>query len=790
MNLPNMKCDQPRKLRRLERLLVLRFVSLLACCLSMSCVEGAAGYSAMAESMSQASPEAPADKRAVTVADSIQMTRFGDPDYIGGGSAKGIVAKFSPNGERFVVLLKRGNLQDNTNEYSLVLFKTAEAFHLPTPRTLVSMSSSSNRPAIYNVVWLNDNDTLLFMGEHSGEKSEIYSIQCNSRKLTRLTNHDTNLTLFVTTPSGDEIAYVAENQVKSLTSDSIARNGFNVTHEVVSDLIRGSYREGGSGEPVLFIKQSGNRPEIKVRLEGRIDWLDDAEIALSPDGAHLLIQTRPPRVSETWSGYDDQTLQTVTHHPSKHGDQTTISQYELVDTHTGASTVLSDAPISPQGSEIAWSPDSKSVVVSDMYLPLNVDNPAEQKLRKAHAFLLEYKIPSRQFLIVSDEDLKLIEWDPKSNAVICDVGRIDSLSGNNTPKAYFRKSGETWSRVSVVEGKSSFSLPDIVLEEDMNTPPRIVAIAPDGGRKSLLMDLNPQFRDLAFAKVEEVSWKNSLGDESKGGLYWPVDYVAGRRYPLVIQTHGWLSNRFMMDGPWVTAFAAQPLAGKGVFVLQVNESAWHFAGTPKEAPSAMADYESAIDYLDGRGLIDRNLVGIIGFSRTCYYVTQILAFSKYRIAAAVIADGLDADYFQYFLSSNVDSGMAGDSEALNGGAPFGDALSSWFKRVSAFHMNQVQAPVRIQAIGPGSLLGEWNWFSGLYALGKPVEMVYLPDGTHLLEKPWERMVSQQGDVDWFCFWLKGEEDPDPAKAEQYNRWRDLRTLRTLSSPAASSKATP
>jgi hypothetical protein len=31
-------------------------------------------------------------------------------------------------------------------------------------------------------------------------------------------------------------------------------------------------------------------------------------------------------------------------------------------------------------------------------------------------------------------------------------------------------------------------------------------------------------------------------------------------------------------------------------------------------------------------------------------------------------------------------------------------------------------------------------------------------------------------LDWFRFWLKGEEDPDPAKAEQYARWRELRKL--------------
>jgi len=65
---------------------------------------------------------------------------------------------------------------------------------------------------------------------------------------------------------------------------------------------------------------------------------------------------------------------------------------------------------------------------------------------------------------------------------------------------------------------------------------------------------------------------------------------------------------------------------------------------------------------------------------------------------------------------------------------------------------------------------DWN------AYKKPVELVYIPDGDHVLVKPWERMTSQQGAVDWLSFWLKGEEDPDPAKAEQYKRWHELRKL--------------
>lgn len=783
-----MKCGQLIKPRCAGRHLLSRSVSaLVAFSLSMFCMGRAAGYRARPVMRDEAERQAIGRKRAVTVADSIQMTRFGDPYYANGGSANGIVAKFSPNGEQFVVVLKRGNLEGNTNEYSLLLFKTAEAFHSPVPRTLVSMSSSSNRPAINNVVWINDNDTLLFLGEHPEETSELYSIQCSSKQLTRLTNRAANLKSFVTTPEGDEIVYVAENHVSSLLSNNVSRNGFNVTHEWLSELIRGVYGEGEFAEHSLFMKKRGNGPEIKIELEGRIYNAGQSAMALSPDGSHLLIQVVVSHIPETWSEYEDQALQTMPRHFANHGDQTTVVQYELVDMRTGASVPLFDAPISSLGSEIAWLPDSKSVVVSNVYLPLNVDNRVEQKRRKAHTFLLEFKIASRHFVTMSDEDLRLLRWDPGTDTLICDVGRLDSLTGKNTPKAYFRKNGETWSRVSASERVRTSSLPDIALEENMNTPPRIVGIAADNSRKSMLMDLNPQSHDLAYAKVEEVSWKNSLGTEVKGGLYWPAHYFPGRRYPLVIQTHAWDPNRFWIDGPWSTAFAAQPLASKGFFVLQVLESSWPLAETPNEAPSAVADYESAIDYLKGRGLIDKNRVGIIGFSRTCYYVTHMLAFSNYRIAAAVIADGVDADYFQYFAMSNASPDVAADSEALNGGAPFGDALSFWIKRVSAFHMDQVEAPVRIQALGPASLLLEWNWFSGLSALGKPVDMVYLPAATHILEKPWERMVSQQGDVDWFCFWLKGEEDLDPSKAEQYRRWR---RLRAVSGPSRSDVRAP
>ena len=82
----------------------------------------------------------------------------------------------------------------------------------------------------------------------------------------------------------------------------------------------------------------------------------------------------------------------------------------------------------------------------------------------------------------------------------------------------------------------------------------------------------------------------------------------------------------------------------------------------------------------------------------------------------------------------------------------------------------------------GALFLSWEWFAGLCRLNKPVDLIYMADADHVLVKPWNRMTSEQGNVDWFCFWLKGEEDQDPGKIEQYARWHELRELQEKNSP--------
>jgi dipeptidyl aminopeptidase/acylaminoacyl peptidase len=338
---------------------------------------------------------------------------------------------------------------------------------------------------------------------------------------------------------------------------------------------------------------------------------------------------------------------------------------------------------------------------------------------------------------------------------------------------YFRKGPAGWVKSDHVWAKDRQSEPAIFVDEDLNTHPRIVAENPQTKQRVVLFDLNPQFEEISFGHVEEIKWNDTAGREITGALYLPPNYVPGKKYPLVIQTHGYRSHEFWIDGPFTTAFAAQPLASKEIVVLQLPELA---VGAADEGERNLLVFESSIEYLDRKGVIDLRHVGLVGFSRTCYHVKYALTHSKFHFAAASVADGVDAGYFQFISFANEEPDAAAEAKTLIGATPFGAGLPVWMTNSPGFLLDKVDTPIMVQAIRTGSLLSEWEWFSGMSYLGKAVDFVYIPTGTHILEKPWDRIASQETTVDWFAFWLKGEEDSDPAKVELYARWRKLRQV--------------
>jgi dipeptidyl aminopeptidase/acylaminoacyl peptidase len=181
------------------------------------------------------------------------------------------------------------------------------------------------------------------------------------------------------------------------------------------------------------------------------------------------------------------------------------------------------------------------------------------------------------------------------------------------------------------------------------------------------------------------------------------------------------------------------------------------------------------------GLVDPDRVGIVGFSRSCYYVLEALTTSELRYKAASITDGVDEGYYSYLTFTRNGNDNA-DSDAVIGAPPIGEGLQLWLKRSPEFNMDKVTAPLQVVASDRFSLLVMWGSYAALRIRNKPVDLIMLHGGTHVMRNPAERLASQIGTIDWMRYWLQNYEDPDPTKAKQYARWEELRKLQEAERP--------
>jgi dipeptidyl aminopeptidase/acylaminoacyl peptidase len=713
--------------------------------------------------------------RVATVSDSIEMTRLENP-----ASQLAPAAIVSPDGSKFLIVTYRGRLSRNDNEATLLLFRQRGTTVTRRPEVLLRWASESNDSAISDAQWRDDNKTIFFLGTRQHQQPQLYCLDSLTHKWQQVTHHPTGVLRFTATVDGRMLVYLARPVVSTVRGSQSTANGVLVSNQTLVDLMTGRTSDSTWEHPAELFVQRASQPAMRIRFASRESPVWEEQLNLSPDGKFLVLtsDTRWYPSPGSWKQYR-----------LPYGDnQVSFFVHILVDTRTGATRRLVDAPIYCWGGCIAWSGDSKSVVVGGSYLPLDSADPGRRDVLAKTPFVVEVNAQTGEVAEITAGSARIVNWNATDNTIHLQPF-TDNYFTARQPGAKFavyRKIEGKWqAQESTGTDRSGREL-EIQVTEDLNTPPQLVARNGHTGKRSLLMDLNPQFKTLQFGHVEEFLWTSSDGVSYRGGLYLPPYYRQGQKYPLVIQTHGWNPDEFSIDGGYTAGYAAQALAGREIVVAQVPLAAE--LSTPQEGPNNMAMYEGAIDELDRRGLIRRDKVGLLGFSRTGQHVRYALAFSRYPIAAAVIADGVnDGGYWQYVAEFNREPEWVGRAfEGQNGGAPYGEGLKSWLKNSPDFNLDKVHTPIRQLGFGPHWFEYNWEPFAGLKRLREPVEMIWLPEAAHLPVKPLERMAAQQGDVDWFCFWLKAEEDPDPKKADQYRRWRALRQLQEAHSAAPSS----
>ena len=532
---------------------------------------------------------------------------------------------------------------------------------------------------------------------------------------------------------------------------------------------------------------------------------------LSPKGDKLIELTPATKVPTSWqsynpaAGFEHLRLSRADPRLTRDGNMWKPQQYSLIDLVRGKLIPLVGAPNARtlaylDNSDVVWAADESRVLVTNTFLPLDRTasvrpehtSPcavASVDIPSLDVRCLKFNTSQTTSQQVVDHVLDVAFGTDKNEVFV-----LSDLRSGVREEEKYRVEDSEWKLISstpvssklgtlaAATGSHDVDADDIQLfvKQSLNDSPTLWVREVRTGRETHLWDPNPQFAHIQFANVSVYRWKDKTGREWTGGLVKPVGYMPGQRYPLVIQMYMFYDGQFMTDGTDPSAFAARELASAGFMVLQIQKKPDTLTDADPEVH--LEGYRSAIEHLSDAGLIDSSRVGAVGFSWTCWYVEYALINAPHLFVAATIADGLDNSYMGYHLFAEGDTGLQGQMEKIHGANPFGEGLKTWVAMAPSFHLDKVQTPLRIEAINPVSLLGEWEIYSSLRMQNKPVDLIYFPHGTHIHQKPLERLESQQGDVDWLRFWLQRYEDPDPTKASQYVRWRELRKLQDQSTP--------
>lgn len=756
------------------------------------------GYALWAEPPSKQESSLAQAHRRFTVQDSIEMARFGR--YRG-------EPVFSPDRKHFAVITSRGILRSNEIESTLWIFRSEEvqdyltgAAKQPTPKAAARVVAvpqqqylDSYGAVITDLRWLPDSKGLLFLAQKPDGRRELRQVTLASRTVRSIAAGDNDVLQFHS--SNGVVLFSAQPKevgVREKVSASKVITGMSLT-KILFPSTSGAQRPGElwfsrSGAPRRLMEPSTGKVIRIARRPG-----SQSVMALSPDGRAAVILLSSTVIPKEWESYTPvfEYLRLDSNN-SNSADIFWPAQYASIDLSSGKVRVLVDAPNawslgSADQNQAVWSSDGKKILVTNTYLPLSTAGMSEQSIRAHHcaAAVIELSTHTTECIVLADypranRHLEEASFGRDHNEVVLQFWN----SGNVVTREEYVCKERAWTAVKVVTVASSeaeirereLAPFAIKIKQDLNTPPALWAKAKDlNSAEKKIWDPNPQLSGLDLGDASEFHWKDASGYAWVGGLVKPPGYTPGKRYPLVIQTHGFQANEFMSDGAFTTSFAARPLAAAGIVVLQVPTRHDHQV-TEAEAPDQVEGFRSAVERLTADGIVDAGKVGIIGFSRTCYYVETALVTHPELFVAATITDGVDESYMQYLLFGAGQQLLA-ETAQIYGGPPFGAGLQRWIERAPGFHLDRVRAPLRIEAIKPASVLSEWEIYASLLMQKKPVDFIYFPDGQHILQKPLERLASQQGNVDWYRFWLKGEEDSDPAKTEQYTRWRELRKLR-------------
>ncbi|UTR07773.1 prolyl oligopeptidase family serine peptidase [Alkalihalobacillus sp. LMS6] len=208
----------------------------------------------------------------------------------------------------------------------------------------------------------------------------------------------------------------------------------------------------------------------------------------------------------------------------------------------------------------------------------------------------------------------------------------------------------------------------------------------------------PYYYKKQRSEKEIVTWTNEVGMAIEGVLSKPTSFNPNKKYPLLIVIHGGPQSASIPVPYEKRIEPVEAFIEKGFLVLEPNYrgssgygESFRKANYCSLGTGDLEDVLAGIAFLEGRGIVDSNRIGIIGWSQGGF-IAAFAALACDRFKVACVGAGI-SNWESYFFNTDIPS----FGEAYFGGSPF-EKLTSYqiASPITYLNTNKTIAPILIQ----------------------------------------------------------------------------------------------
>jgi dipeptidyl aminopeptidase/acylaminoacyl peptidase len=625
--------------------------------------------------------------------------------------------RFSPDGAQIAFLSVRSDFLHDRYDATLRVISTRGG----ESRTLVEDIPDMNSPR-----WSPDGRSIAFVGTVADGEPQLYMVPASGGTPTELGDVPNGVQQYAWSPDGSTIAYVTPDDSPLSAQDLRTHHDLFTIHD-------DDYLIDKPPVPSHIWLLSVKTGKARQLTHGSTSVLETA----APISGGV---TAPSWSADgQWIVYDQQADAN-----DSDSDRATIV---AVNVASGAEHPISAprtyeyAPqFAPQGDEVAYLYLHGPGAISDS--DLFVGSPQSNSGRDVSAdldrsLLTDFAwLPDGSGIVARADDhvgTKLFLQPLHGRGHMLDLGTLNAL----------QLTASTAGSLAVV-ADSATQAPELYLLRTPDSAP------------VRLTNLNSALAAYAYPESVEVQWHAPDGQPNDGILTYPNGYQSGKRYPLVVYSHGGPEAASSEDfdvpeiGPLRELFAA-----RGFLVFEPDYRGSDNLGNAHEHaiyrdPGAGPDSDviSGISMLEQKGIVDSSRIAAVGHSYGGYMTGWLISHQHFW-RCAVIADGVLDWTEEYELSAA--GNLAWTRDSLGGG-PWDKQSAALYRSGSPMtYAGDITTPTLILSGTDDTTVPITESFALYHALssrGIAVQLIGIPGAHHSPQDPVHEELYYRAIADW------------------------------------------